>query len=161
MGDEVEQVIEPTSWVVGNPLMQRGLDLQYPPLSLIQAGSRCAGVHRRLPFLAINQRRRFESNPTPGPHAQHPTRARTEFFRQVRHGLNSKGTAQRPVGGSVSGRGRRPAHRTFDRKTDAKAFLAAIETAVRRGGNGGTLLSPEFALRIGRRSTSSVPFTSG
>ncbi len=46
IGDEVEQVIEPTSWVVGSPSVQLGLDLQYPGLGLVEVGPRRAGVHR-------------------------------------------------------------------------------------------------------------------
>ena len=51
--DEVEQVIEPTIRVVGRPLVQLGLDLQYPRLGLIEARPRCVGVHRRPPGIPV------------------------------------------------------------------------------------------------------------
>jgi hypothetical protein len=36
VADEVEQIIEPTQRIVGGPLVQLGLDSQYPGLRLLQ-----------------------------------------------------------------------------------------------------------------------------
>jgi hypothetical protein len=40
IADEVEQVIEPTIRAVGRPLVQLGLDTQYPGLGLVKVGPR-------------------------------------------------------------------------------------------------------------------------
>ena len=39
--------------VVGSPLVQLGLDLQYPPLGLIEVGPRRVGVHQRPPGIPV------------------------------------------------------------------------------------------------------------
>jgi hypothetical protein len=44
IGDQVEQVIEPTMRVADRPLVHLGLDLQYPPLGLIEVGPRRVGI---------------------------------------------------------------------------------------------------------------------
>src|SRR4029450_13428481 len=51
--NEVEQIIKPTVRIVGCPLVQLGLDSQYPRLRLPngERGPRRAGVHRRPPSL--------------------------------------------------------------------------------------------------------------
>src|SRR5215208_4320477 len=48
---EVEQIIKPSIRIVGCPLMQLGLDPQYPRLRLVGRQRRRAGVHRRPPGL--------------------------------------------------------------------------------------------------------------
>ena len=53
IGDKVEQVIEPTSRIVDRPLVQLGLDPQYPPLGLIEVGPRRASIHQRPPDLPV------------------------------------------------------------------------------------------------------------
>src|SRR5437868_4811799 len=48
--DEVEQIIEPVMRIITSPLVQLGLDLQYPPLGPIQGRlARCVGIHPRPP----------------------------------------------------------------------------------------------------------------
>jgi hypothetical protein len=49
IADETEQVPEPTIRAVGRPLVQLGLDSQYPRPSLIEVRPRRAGIHRRPP----------------------------------------------------------------------------------------------------------------
>src|SRR5207247_5229702 len=51
--NEVEQIIEPTSRIVGCPSVQLGLDSQYPRLRLLtgERQRRRAGVHQRPPGL--------------------------------------------------------------------------------------------------------------
>ena len=55
VGDKIEQIIEPATAVVGRPLVQLGLDLQYPALGRIQLGfaGRIAGIHRRPPDIPV------------------------------------------------------------------------------------------------------------
>jgi len=48
---EVVEVVEPTMWVVGRPLVQLGLDLQYSRFRLSKAWPRCVGIHQRSPAL--------------------------------------------------------------------------------------------------------------
>ena len=50
--DEVEQVTEPTVRAVGRPLVQLGLDPQYPGLGFFKRRPWCVGVHRRPPGIA-------------------------------------------------------------------------------------------------------------
>jgi len=47
--DEVVEVAEPTRLLVGCPLVQLGLDPQYPRLGLFSRGPRCVGIHQRPP----------------------------------------------------------------------------------------------------------------
>jgi hypothetical protein len=49
--DEVVEVAEPTRLLVGCPLVQLGLDPQYPRLGRFSRGPRRAGIHRRPPGL--------------------------------------------------------------------------------------------------------------
>src|SRR4029450_2443099 len=51
--DEVEQIIEPTQRIAGGPLVQLGLDSQYPRLRLLQRKRPLprAGRHPRPPLL--------------------------------------------------------------------------------------------------------------
>src|SRR6266545_1923282 len=55
VADEVGQVSEPASRIVGRPSVQFGLDAQYPRLRLLNGehGPRRAGVHRRPPGLPV------------------------------------------------------------------------------------------------------------
>ena len=45
IGDKVEQIIEPTISIVTRPLVQLGLDTQYPRPSLIETQPRLARIH--------------------------------------------------------------------------------------------------------------------
>jgi hypothetical protein len=49
IGDKVEQVNKPTVTTVGRPLVQLGLDSQYPRLGLFERRPKRAGIHRRPP----------------------------------------------------------------------------------------------------------------
>jgi hypothetical protein len=64
IGDEVEQVTEPTIRAVGRPSVQLGLDTQYPRPRFVQRGPRCVGVHRRPPGMpAPSLRARWVPSP--------------------------------------------------------------------------------------------------
>jgi hypothetical protein len=49
--DEVVQIIKPTVRIVGRPLMQLGLDSQYPRLGQLSRRPRSVGIHRRPPAI--------------------------------------------------------------------------------------------------------------
>jgi len=51
IADEIGQVAEPTIRAVGRPLVQLGLDSQYPRPCLLEARPRRVGIHRRPPDL--------------------------------------------------------------------------------------------------------------
>jgi hypothetical protein len=52
---EVEQIIEPAMRIITSPLVQLGLDLQYPPLGPVQHRlSRCVGIHPRPPGIPLS-----------------------------------------------------------------------------------------------------------
>ena len=51
ISDEVVEVIEPTTGIIGRPTVQLGLDLEYPCARLRKARPRRAGIHRRPPRL--------------------------------------------------------------------------------------------------------------
>ena len=54
IGDEVEQIVEPTMRIVVRPTVQLGLDLQYPPLGLQQGrGHGALGIHQRPPGIPV------------------------------------------------------------------------------------------------------------
>jgi hypothetical protein len=56
---EVEQIIEPATGIVGCPMVQLGLDSQYPRLRLLRRRPRRVGIHQRppgLPVLALRAR---------------------------------------------------------------------------------------------------------
>ena len=53
IADEVEQVTEPTIGAVGRPLVQLGLDPQYPGLGFFERRPWCVGVHRRPPGMPV------------------------------------------------------------------------------------------------------------
>src|SRR5579859_4641985 len=62
--DEVVEVVEPTMGFVGSPLVQLGLDLQYPRFGLSGCRPRCVGIHRRPPDIPIpNLRTRCPPSP--------------------------------------------------------------------------------------------------
>jgi len=60
---EVVKVIEATVRVGRRPLVQLHLHHAYPPLGLVQAGPRRAGVHRRPPQSAVMLRTRWAPSP--------------------------------------------------------------------------------------------------
>lgn len=47
--DEIEQIMKPSTWIVGCPTVQLGLDLPYPALSAKQREHRLVSIHRRPP----------------------------------------------------------------------------------------------------------------
>ena len=53
INDEVEEVVKLATGIVGRPLVQLGLDSQYPCLRLFEAGPRFVGVHQRPPDMAF------------------------------------------------------------------------------------------------------------
>src|SRR5487761_1317094 len=62
--DEVVEVVEPTIGIVGSPLVQLGLDLQYPRFGLGGCRPRSVGIHRRSPDIPIpNLRTRCPPSP--------------------------------------------------------------------------------------------------
>jgi hypothetical protein len=66
--DEVEQIIEPATGIVGCPMVQLGLDSQYPRLRLLGRRPRRVGVHQRPPGLpAPALRTRCRPSPCPDP----------------------------------------------------------------------------------------------
>src|SRR4051794_15196647 len=65
IGHQVEQVVEPAAGIGAGPLVQLGLDLQYPSLRPVEDGLRIAGIHRR--NLLIFHRRPLLTYWTPSP----------------------------------------------------------------------------------------------
>jgi len=57
VADEIEQIIKPATMLLGRPMVQLGLDPQYPRLCLLHQGKgrrlRRAGIHQRPPDMPV------------------------------------------------------------------------------------------------------------
>src|SRR5207344_3566511 len=68
IGHQVEQVVEPAAGIGAGPLVQLGLDLQYPSFRPVEGGLGIVGIHRR--DLLIFHRRPLLTYWTPSPCAR-------------------------------------------------------------------------------------------
>jgi hypothetical protein len=101
IGDEVEQVIEPSTSIVDSPLVQLGLDLQYSQLGLNEARPRRVGVHRRPPGIpATVLRTRWVPSP-----CTRLSRARTTTGPPPRPGVISRRWTCPPTSWLLAGEG--------------------------------------------------------
>ena len=99
--DEVVEVIEPTIGGVGGPLVQLGLDLQYPPPGRFRLRPRCVGVHRRPPGIPVP---RLRSCCPPSPCGR-LSRPRTTTRTPSHPGANGRRRACPPPTWTVGGEG--------------------------------------------------------
>ena len=53
VSDKVVQIVEPATGIIGRPLVQLGLDPQYPRLGPLRLRPRHAGIHRRSPAIPV------------------------------------------------------------------------------------------------------------
>src|SRR6266496_6221922 len=130
---KVEQIIEPTSRIVGCPSVQLGLDSQYPRLRLLnrQRGPRRAGIHRRPPSLPATLLR-TRCRPSPGARL---SRARTTTAAPSPPKAPSRRRACPPLAWLASGTGspgRVPTFPTYRLTGAAPSFSPAASPHLRR-----------------------------
>jgi hypothetical protein len=129
--DEVVEVVEPTSGVVGCSSVQLGLDLQYPRLRLGRRRPRRARVHGRPPGIPVPLLR-TRCRPSP---CTRLSRARTTTAAPPHPGAVSQRRACPPpatITGGEGGPGMVPTFTTDQSTGEAPSFSPAASPRVRR-----------------------------
>ena len=136
--DEVVEVAEPTCLLVGCPLVQLGLDPQYPRLGLLGRGPRRVGIHQRPPGMPASLLR-TRCRPSPCPATAEAcgrlSRPRTTTAAPSRPMTNSRRRACPPPAWPAGGEGGRKTVPTFtiNRSTGSMpSYSPAASPRVRR-----------------------------